>query len=324
MCWFLLLLPLSYNFEKGLKIKLLSLIWKGVAVVAGERNTRWWIRIVVWTQRTRLWLGYCFYRTINGQHSVPCVKMTDSNPVFDPKVFCSAELNAGLHNQLICFTVVGIILALTTVVGNTLILIALYKETSLHQPSKILLSSLASSDLCLGYLTLLFVPNWISSLLKQKWQSCQLVHFAYTLAGGILFVVSLFTTTAISVDRLLALLLGIRYRQVVTVKRVYAAVVVIWVSSLSGLAVQFPIVDDRNITAASTVFLCLILSMYCYLRIYLKLRHRQSQVRQTNQTTPISLARYRKTVCNALWVQVVFFFVSCLFVSLHHLRMQLL
>ena len=234
--------------------------------------------------------------------------MADSNPVFDPKLFCSAELNAGLHNQLICFTVVSIILALTTVVGNTLILIALYKETSLHQPSKMLLCSLASSDLCLGYLTLLFVPNWISSLLKQKWQSCQLVYFAYTLAGGILFVVSLFTTTAISVDRLLALLLGIRYRQIVTVKRVYAAVVVIWVSSLSGLAVQFPNVDDRNITAASTVFLCLILSMYCYLRIYLKLRHRQSQVRQTNQTTPMSLVRYRKTVCNALWVQLVLFF----------------
>ncbi|XP_067025675.1 melanocyte-stimulating hormone receptor-like [Acropora muricata] len=234
--------------------------------------------------------------------------MTDSHPIFVPKVFCSAELNAGLHNQLICFTIVSIIVALTTVVGNTLILIALYKETSLHQPSKILLCCLASSDLCLGYSTRLFVPYWISSLLKQKWQTCQHVHLAYILAGGILFGVSLFTTNAISVDRLLALLLGIRYRQIVTVKRVYAAVVVIWVSSFSGLAVQFYIVDEKSIIGASTMFLCLILSMYCYLRIYLKLRHRQSQVRQINQTTLMSLTRYRKTVCNALWVQSVLFF----------------
>ena len=118
--------------------------------------------------------------------------MTDSHPIFDPKVFCSAELSAGLHNQLICFTVVIIILALTAVVGNTLILIALYKETSLHQPPKILLCSLASSDLCLGYLTLLFVPYWISSFLKQKWQTCQHVHLAYVLAGSILFGASVF------------------------------------------------------------------------------------------------------------------------------------
>ena len=66
--------------------------------------------------------------------------------------------------------------------------------------------------------------------------------------------------------------------------------------------------DEKSIIGASTMFLCLILSMYCYLRIYLKLRHRQSQIRQTNQTTPMSLVRYRKTMCNALWVQSVLFF----------------
>ena len=117
----------------------------------------------------------------------------------------------------------------------------------------------------------------------------------------------MFTTTATSLDRLLALLLGIRYRQIVTVKRVYAAVLVIWVSSLPGFAFQFYIVDEKSIIGASAVFLCLILSTYCYLRIYLKLRHRQSQVRQTNQTTLMSLTRYRKTVCNSLWVQSMLF-----------------
>ena len=96
-----------------------------------------------------------------------------------------------------------------------------------------------------------------------------------------------------------------------TVKRVYAAVVVIWVSSFSGLAVQFYIVDEKSIIGASTMFLCLILSMYCYLRIYLKLRHRQSQVRQINQTTLISLTRYRKTVCNECTVGTVCVIFLC-------------
>ena len=305
---------ITFHFEKGLKIKLLSLIWKGVAVVAGERNTGWWIRIVVWTQRTRLWLGYCFYRRINGQHSVVCVKMTDSNPVFDPKVFCSAELNAGLHNQLICFTIVSIIVALTAVVGNTLILIALHKESSLRQPSKILLCSLASSDLCLGFSTLVFATCWLSTVLQQKWQSCQYVYLAYGITAVTLFGVSLFTTTAVSVDRLLALLLGLRYRLIVTVKRVYATVVVIWVFPILGIAVEFYTKDERRIFASSCIMLSLILAMCCYLKIYLKLRRRQIHVRETNLSTPVSLARYRKTVHNALWVQlafVVFFVPFC-------------
>ena len=116
---------------------MLNLIWKGVEVVAGERNTRWWSRIVVWTQRTCLWWGYCCYRTVNGLHSVVCVKMTDSNPIFDPKVFCSAKLNAGLHNQLICFTVVSIIVALTAVFG---------KYSDLNRPLQGNLTSSAFQD----------------------------------------------------------------------------------------------------------------------------------------------------------------------------------
>ena len=39
---------------------------------------------------------------------------------------------------------------------------------------------------------------------------------------------SLFTLTAISVDRLLALVLGLGYRQVVTSKRVYIVVICFW------------------------------------------------------------------------------------------------
>ncbi|XP_015747873.1 PREDICTED: adenosine receptor A2a-like [Acropora digitifera] len=222
-------------------------------------------------------------------------------------LYCSAEFSVGLYNQLVGFSVANVVLALTAVLGNTLILIALHKETSLHPPSKILLRSLTSSYLCLGVLTLVLQTSWISIALKQ-WKTCQYLYTVHYIASSTLFGVSLFTTTAISVDRLLALLLGLRYRQIVTVKRVYAAVVVIWVSSFSGLAVQFYIVDEKSIIGASSMFLCLILSMYCYLRIYLKLRHRQIEVRQANQTTPISLPRYRNSVCNALWMQLVLVF----------------
>ena len=45
---------------------------------------------------------------------------------------------------------------------------------------------------------------------------------------------SLFTLTAISVDRLLALLLGLRYRQVVTFNRTRMTVTCLWILPIVG------------------------------------------------------------------------------------------
>ena len=43
-------------------------------------------------------------------------------------------------------SVINILLGITAIIGNTVILIALHKETSLHQPSKVLLRNLVASD----------------------------------------------------------------------------------------------------------------------------------------------------------------------------------
>ena len=51
----------------------------------------------------------------------------------------------------------------------------------------------------------------------------------------ILTAVSMLTMTAISVDRLLALLLGLRYRHIVTLKRVRAFIVCFWIASTHAL-----------------------------------------------------------------------------------------
>ena len=67
-------------------------------------------------------------------------------------LFCSAELTGGIHSQLIFLSVLNIFLSITAFLGNRLILFALSKETSLHPPSKLLLRSLAATDLCVGFI----------------------------------------------------------------------------------------------------------------------------------------------------------------------------
>jgi len=158
---------------------------------------------------------------------------------FKNPYFCPAELTEGKHSQLICLIVVNIFLSITAFLGNTLILIALHKESLLHPPSKLLFRSLATTDLCVGIISEpLAVTYWIS-LANESWNICPYALVAVDLAGFMFTGVSLFTLSAISVDRLLALLLGLRYRQVVTLKRSYVSVILFWISCIVGVSTMY-------------------------------------------------------------------------------------
>ena len=229
--------------------------------------------------------------------------------VFNHSVFCSVELTVGMNNHLICLAVFNCILSVTAIVGNSLILVALQKETSLHPPSKVLLRSLAASDLFVGLLQPLFVTNLLS-LVYQRWQLCQYTFRVCNLMDIALVLVSLLTTAAISLDRYLALLLGLRYRQVVTLKRVYVTMIALWVFPSFIIAFRFYKQIAYDIFEVTTILLCVIVPIYCYTGIFTKLRHHESQVRDSSQasanhTIPLNITRYRKTVYSAIWVQLV-------------------
>lgn len=222
---------------------------------------------------------------------------------------CSAGLTSRLHFQLTCLSVINALLSVTAVLGNTIILFALNRESSLHSPSKLLFRCLATADLCAGLIAEpLTVAFWISFLHGRR-KICR-----YTLmslgAGYTLISVSLCTLTAISVDRLLALVLGLRYRQVVTMKRTYAVVAVFWVGATAGTTTFF---WDYRVTfwgGYMTISLFLLMSTASYSKIFLILRRRKTQVQDRNkrgpcQGTTVNLMRYRKAVYNALWLQLM-------------------
>ena len=137
---------------------------------------------------------------------------------------CSQQFNQGLDNQRIAFSVINKPLAIVALVGNAVILIALHKETSLHKPSKVLLRNLVASDLCVGFVQLAFVA-YVISILQRQWQICRFFCFVFISSGTISVAVSLWTITAISVDRLLGMLLKLMYRQVVTLRKVYVVAI---------------------------------------------------------------------------------------------------
>ena len=102
------------------------------------------------------------------------------------------------------------------------------------------------------------------------------------LLGRIFSGVSLCTLTAISVDRLLALLLGLRYKQTVTLRRTRHTVVGIWILNISvPFLWRFWSQQITQGVISAIIYTTLLSSALCYTKIYLSLRHqRQDRVHQ--------------------------------------------
>ena len=145
---------------------------------------------------------------------------------------CAVVLNTGIRYQLTWLSSLNIFFSITAVLGNALILVALGQDTSLHAPSKLLLRCLSTTDLLVGLFSQPMYAAYEISLLNGSLGTCRLTFVVSFIAGYILSGVSLFTSTAISLDKLLALLLGLRYRPVVTLKRARFAVAIIWIEGV--------------------------------------------------------------------------------------------
>ena len=126
---------------------------------------------------------------------------------------CSPSSIVGLQQKSIYFSAVNIFLSITAFLGNFLILAALNKEFSLHPPSKLLYRCLATTDLLVGHVTQPLAATYWMSLVHEQWSLCRYTRGAVYISSYALCLVSLLTLTAISVDRLLALLLGIRNKE---------------------------------------------------------------------------------------------------------------
>ena len=99
--------------------------------------------------------------------------------------------------------------------------------------AKVLFECLAATDICVGlfsqplFVTVLFL---YIDLGNTDIDILYYVEEVVCISNYVLFGVTVLISTAISVDRLLVLLLRLRYRQVVTPKRTQAVILLCWIS----------------------------------------------------------------------------------------------
>ena len=223
---------------------------------------------------------------------------------------CSPIWLGEFKQQSISLSAVNILLSITATLGNSLILVALHKESSLHPPSKLLYRCLATTDLLVGLVTQPIYAAYWMSVVHEHWSLCRFSFYATGVTGYALCTVSMLTLTTISVDRLLAMLLGLRYKEIVTLRRTYIILAIFWIVSLvSGLFfhLNYRITFWLSFTGAP---LCLVISIASYTKIFRAISHHQAQIQdyaqqQPSQPNALNMARYRKAVYSALWVQLV-------------------
>ena len=211
------------------------------------------------------------------------------------------------------FVVLNIFLSVVASLGNTLMLIALHKVTSLHEPTKLLFRCLAVTDLCVGCISQpLAAIFYLPYITEVDMDTLQYAVDVNRISSIIFCVLSMYISAAISVDRFLALFLGLRYRQVVTLRRVWGAIVCCSCFSVAiGLLYIFLIVKLVSLAlAVGTLTLSVVISISCYIKICLGLRRHQAhvqnmpQAQQNGGEIPLNIAGYKKTVASIAWVQL--------------------
>ena len=202
----------------------------------------------------------------------------------------------------------NVFLAITASLGNALILNVLPK-TSLHSPTKLLFGNLAVTDLCVGLISQpLFVTIRLSAVIKMN---LDIQYYLMNIANAFDFIlcgVSILTLSAISVDRLLALLLGIRYRTIVNLRHTRALLSCFWLSGISGVLLSlFTSFSVASIVGVIFVIISTVISIFCYTKIFMTLRQNETQVQnlgQRREGMPSHIGRYKKTVWSIACVQL--------------------
>ena len=222
---------------------------------------------------------------------------------------CSSSLAGELQQYSLLLSTVNIFFSLTAFLGNSLIFVALHKTSSIHPPSKLLYRCLATTDLLVGLVGQPLVATLWMSVVREQWRLCRFAWEAAFISGYGLSLMSLLTMAAMSVDRLLALLLGLRYKQTVTLKRTYVIAVTLWI--ITGVATLCHMLVFHIVQWFGRIIIssCLLISIASYAKIFLALRRHQAQIQdhvqqQPGQPNALNMAQYRKAVYSALWVQL--------------------
>ena len=224
--------------------------------------------------------------------------------------------------SLVLNCVVNSFLSYATVMLNIVLIFALRRTSSLPKTLKVLILSVAVSDIGVG---LLVQPLYIARLLMEIKNTNHHWNETYEdvvrTIGRTLGYVSFFGVTTISVDRFLAIHLHLKhqdlltYQEIVTYKRVVATVILSWLlgASLALTGVLRSSKNIFNLAGVSVGLVCLLTMGLTYFKISIAVRRHTVQVHAQpaqavapNEENRSNFERLRKTAVGTFYVYLLF------------------
>lgn len=230
---------------------------------------------------------------------------------------------------------VNVVFSAIAVLGNTFIMVALWKLSPLqiHSVLKVFLFSLALADLGVGAVVQPLYITAVLTAMNGRLEASRTIGAIFYVVNWLLPFISFATLTGIAIDRYLALYFRLRYRILVTTKRVITLLILLWVLTIASTSSVLWNHNVYNALANAIIAVFLFLTTVCYLKIYLTLRHQNGRFRAitplelSSGTRPPSkrhnfnLTRYKQTVNNMLYVYFAFILcylpLFCILIVIH-------
>ena len=189
----------------------------------------------------------------------------------------------------ITLCVVKVLLCLSAITLNSISIHAIRKTSSLQTTMKIMLLSLAVSDLGVGLLVYplaIVITTLEMTSNAQKNQAYMVILTLFQVPLNLFYYATFFGVTALSVERFLAIFFHLRYQELVTYKRVVAAVISIWISCAFLSCIQFwtaPLI--RNVVYVTIELVCLLTTALLYYKIYQAVRRHTREIESVQVET---------------------------------------
>ena len=215
-------------------------------------------------------------------------------------------------------SVLNSVSSLTAVAGNAVVILVVWKTPALHTPSNVFLCCLAISDLTVG---LIAQPSFVIHKIGELLESYSMYCTTRILTESVGFIsagTSVLTMTGIAIERYLALYLHLRYKQVVTTKRILMAVLCLWVFFILLGASRFWIANDSifNNIIISLILVSLAFTFLAYFRVLKYVRRHENHIRdqktiQRVQRCPVEyrltrMIRYKKSTLTMVYILGLF------------------
>lgn len=218
-----------------------------------------------------------------------------------------------LRTCLLANCVVNMVSLFVASSGNAVILLSIWRTKTLHSPSNTLLFALSLTDFLVGIVTQpLYITSRLYFLVTDK-DGPQALQTAFDVISSLLSGVSFMTATLISVDRYLALLLHLRYRMLVTSKRILVFMFGSWVlSSIWGLmwthSLQlFYLLGFVSSTLCFSTIVIMYCKIYRVIRRHRKQIHHQARFGESESSSRVNFSSYTRSVLNTFIVCFLLF-----------------